>query len=86
VEVIDVIKNTNLAQMPNGPLRLVGPCALHMLQNPLLRRCYWDIILSWSKFPTQYDRLSQQQLGLLVELIAVKQVFGYRNLRWTLSK
>ena len=24
---------------PSGPLNLEGPCALHMLHNPLLRHC-----------------------------------------------
>ena len=27
---------------PSGPLKLVGPCALHNLHNPLLRHCVWQ--------------------------------------------
>jgi len=41
VQTIDVIKNNNSARV-HGPLKLVGPCALHMLHNPLLR--HWSYV------------------------------------------
>ena len=30
---------------PSGPLKLVGPCALHMLHSPLLRHCQRHALL-----------------------------------------
>jgi len=43
----------------------------HMIHMQITWCCLY-IIFSWSKFPTEYDRLSQQQLGFFFVFDSVK--------------